>query len=138
MVTLLIPIENDQSSNFFYIELLNFEHFDGSIYLPHTHRAVKIRYQIMNQSLIEEYPHLKDDTSRFPIFEYNVKKDFLRLIEKLHNCGVFIELVMCGRGGDFTAFIRDPSNNQIWLTGSESEDDYLVDRSNWSFYRDLN
>ena len=117
----------------FYEGVLSYERDSalGVLRVPgHQNLAICFKYS----NLLGENRRNQED--RLAIYEFSVEKNFPSFCQRLREHGVEFDMLAHTHGGYF-ARVLDPSGNLVEITSESVEDDFAVDISNWSVYRDI-
>ncbi|MCL9807526.1 hypothetical protein NAT51_18520 [Flavobacterium amniphilum] len=138
MISILLPIFNEEKANEFYIEILEFTQEKSCIFLPNSNNQVELLYQNIRNEQIEKYSYLQTDFDKFPLFRYEIKNNFLQFIKKLIDNNVII-LTMLSHPGGYFARIQDPFFNTLEVICEEfdNDDQDSINPNEWDFYQRL-
>ncbi|MGG6229984.1 hypothetical protein [Tenacibaculum sp. SDUM215027] len=138
MISILLPIFNEEKANEFYIETLKFHQENYTLFLPNSNNNVEILYQIIRNEQLEKYPYLQNNSVRFPLFRYEIENNFLSFIKKLVDNKVVV-LTMLSHSGGYSARIQDPFFNTFEVICEEFDDvnQDSINLNDWAFYQRL-
>jgi predicted enzyme related to lactoylglutathione lyase len=129
-VTIIIPVDNYDEAEEYYRDVLQFARHDDAFLLPVESLDVSLKLIIIDEESKSNFPPKK----RFPIFCYNLEKNFLSYCTKIYENGALIETAFSYPGG-YYARVSDPAGNQFEIKcESYEEDDTDIDFSKIPFF----
>lgn len=129
-ITIIIPVDDYDETEKYYRDVLSFTLREGLFFLPVETSGVALKLLIIDKESRADFQPKK----RFPIFCYEIEKNFLSYCRKLYESGALMETAFEYPGGYF-ARVCDPAGNRFEIECSSfDEDDHNVDSSLMPFF----
>jgi hypothetical protein len=130
VINIIIPASDYDRVAAYYRKLFMVTDDDDLLYLPVDGKDVALKVVRVSLEAQDGYPPQK----RFPIFEYELERNFLSHCLRMHRCGAIFEKAFEYPGG-FYARVRDPEGNQFGIVCESFEEEYeTIDVNDLPFF----